>query len=91
MKDEGGAYTKKEQTLDVVKRAKPSDYVYTETEVISIQTAVENALQEAKESGEFKGDKGDAGADGADGSGCPPPKDWASDMICAIFSGSPKI
>ena len=64
VKDESGAYTKKEQALDVVKRAKPSDYVYTETEVITIQTAVENALQEAKESGEFKGEKGDTGATG---------------------------
>ena len=63
-KDVNGAYTKKEQILDVIKRAKPSDYVYTETEVITIQTAVENALEEAKESGEFKGDKGDKGDDG---------------------------
>ena len=54
VKDESGAYTKTEQAFDVIKRAKPSDYVYTETEVITIKTAVENALQEAKESGEFK-------------------------------------
>ena len=64
VKDESGAYTKKEQAFDVIKRAKPSDYVYTETEVITIKTAVENALQEAKESGEFKGDNGQNGADG---------------------------
>ena len=64
VKDESGTYTKKEQALDVIKRAKPSDYVYTETEVITIQTAVENALQEAKQSGEFKGEKGDTGATG---------------------------
>ena len=57
VKDEGGAYTKKEQTLAVIKRAKPSDYVYTETDVITVKTAVEKALEEAKESGEFKGDK----------------------------------
>ena len=63
-KDENGAYTKKEQTFSVIKRAKPSDYVYTETEVISIQTAVENALEEAKESGAFKGDSGANGKDG---------------------------
>lgn len=63
-KDDSGSYTKKEQTLDVVKRAKPSDYVYTETEVITIQTAVENALEEAKESGAFKGDSGASGKDG---------------------------
>lgn len=64
VKDESGLYTKKEQTFTVIKRAKPSDYVYTETEVITIKTAVENALQEAKESGEFKGEKGDTGATG---------------------------
>ena len=56
--DESGAYTKMEQAFDVIKRAKPSDYVYTETEVITIQTAVENALEEAKDSGEFKPVKG---------------------------------
>ena len=64
VKDESGTYTKKEQALAVTKRAKPSDYVYTETEVITIKTAVENALEEAKESGDFKGDKGDKGDDG---------------------------
>lgn len=67
VKDEGGAYTKKEQTFAVIKRAKPSDYVYTETEVITIQKAVQNALQEAKESGDFKGEKGDKGDRGNDG------------------------
>ena len=74
-KDDGGSYTKKEQTIVVTKRAKPSDYVYTETEVISIQTAVENALQEAKESGDFKGEKGDTGATGPMG---PAGKDGAN-------------
>ena len=58
VKDDSGSYTKKEQTFTVIKRAKPSDYVYTETEVITIKTAVEKALEEAKESGEFKGEKG---------------------------------
>ncbi len=64
VKDEDGAYTKKEQALDVIKRAKPSDYVYTETEVITVKTAVEKALEEAKESGDFKGEKGDKGDKG---------------------------
>jgi hypothetical protein len=67
VKDENGAYTKQEQTFEVINRAKPSDYVYTETEVITIQTAVENALREAKESGDFKGDKGEKGDTGAQG------------------------
>ena len=67
IQDENGAYTKQEQTIDVIKRGKPSDYVYTQTEVITIQAAVENALEKAKESGDFKGDKGDKGDTGADG------------------------
>ena len=33
--DENGNYTKQEQTLNVNKRAKPSDYVYTETEILT--------------------------------------------------------
>ena len=65
--DENGAYTKQEQTIDVIKRGKPSDYVYTQTEVITIQAAVENALEKAKESGDFKGDKGDKGEQGERG------------------------
>ena len=67
VKDDSGSYTKKEQTFTVIKRAKPSDYVYTETEVITIKTAVEKALEEAKESGEFKGEKGDKGDRGERG------------------------
>lgn len=67
VKDENGAYTKKEQTFVVTKRAKPSDYVYTETEVISIERVVNDALEKAKESGEFKGDKGDKGDKGEKG------------------------
>ena len=65
--DENGSYTKQEQTIDVIKRGKPSDYVYTQTEIITIQAAVENALEKAKESGDFKGDKGDKGEKGEKG------------------------
>lgn len=61
VKDENGAYTKKEQTFVVTKRAKPSDYVYTETDVITVKTAVDKDLEEAKERGDFKGEKGDKG------------------------------
>lgn len=39
----------------VMARPKPDDYVYTETEVYTIKTAVEKALLDAKESGEFDG------------------------------------
>lgn len=45
IEDEEGAYTKKEQTFRVIKRAKPSDYLYKETEIIS----AEKILNEAKE------------------------------------------
>lgn len=62
--DKSGAYTKQEQTFEVIKRAKPSDYVYTETEVITIKAAVNDALEKAKENGEFKGDTGERGEDG---------------------------
>lgn len=65
--DDDGGYTKEETVITVNKRPKPSDYVYTETEVITIETAVNKAIEKAKESGEFKGDKGEDGKDGADG------------------------
>ena len=48
----------------VKKKTKPNDYVYTETEVANINSVVENALQQAKESGDFKGDKGEKGDKG---------------------------
>lgn len=44
--------------LPVIKRPKPTDYIYTETEVVTVERAVEIALEEAKESGDFKGDPG---------------------------------
>lgn len=47
-----------ECTISVRNRAKPADYVYTETEIYTIKTAVDAALQEAKESGEFNGKDG---------------------------------
>lgn len=45
----------------VEKRPKPDDYGYTETELYTIKTAINIALEEAKNSGDFKGDKGDDG------------------------------
>ena len=48
-------------TISVRNRAKPADYVYTETEVFTITNAVERALEEAKESGEFNGKDGKDG------------------------------
>lgn len=53
--------TKHSEQFMVLQRTKPADYVYTETEVLTVEKAVEDALQAAKESGDFKGDKGDKG------------------------------
>lgn len=44
-----------EKIFTVEQRAKPSDYVYSETELYTITTAVNKALKDAKESGEFDG------------------------------------
>lgn len=45
--------------LPVIKRPKPTDYIYTETEVVTIERAIEAAVEEAKATGNFQGDKGD--------------------------------
>ncbi len=61
-----GSKTMIERNFIVKARPKPPDYIYTPTEIYTIDEAVEKALQEAKDSGEFKGDKGDDGKDGHD-------------------------
>lgn len=61
------AYTKRSFVIEIWERPKPDDYVYTETEVKTWETAVEYALQEAKESGAFKGDRGEKGEKGDTG------------------------
>lgn len=71
-----------ERTFSVRNRAKPGDYVYTETEVLTITTAVEKALQEAKESGEFDGKDGIDGKDGKDG------KDADVSIVANALKGS---
>lgn len=48
----------------VEKRPKPDDYVYEQTEVLTIESVVEAALLEAKESGEFDGEPGKPGKNG---------------------------
>ena len=53
--------------FEVKPRPKPDDYIYTETECITIQDYVDRALEEAKESGEFDGKDGKDGNDGNDG------------------------
>ena len=54
----------------VVPREKPADYVYTQTDVLTVDAAVAAALKVLKDSGEItgpKGDKGDTGAVGPQG------------------------
>lgn len=58
---EDGRRTVESTTFHVFASAKPSNYVYTESEVLTIERVIEDALQKAKDSGEFKGDKGDPG------------------------------
>lgn len=60
-----GDYTKYEACFKVNAKSKPLDYVYTEDELWTAEKAVEEALEEAKASGEFKGEKGDKGEPGA--------------------------
>lgn len=48
-------------------RKKPSNYIYTETEKYTVSEMLKDALEEAKASGEFKGDKGDKGDKGEPG------------------------
>ena len=50
-----GEATKHCATFEVVKRTKPDDYIYTEEEFWTVEKAVEEAIQEAKENGEFGG------------------------------------
>ena len=57
--------TKKKAYFLVLARTKPSDYIYTETELYTVEEMVEEALQAAKESGDFKGEKGDKGDAGS--------------------------
>ena len=55
--DSDSTYTKVQKTFMVIPRAKPNDYAYTETEVLTFGTL----LEQAKKSGEFDGPKGDKG------------------------------
>ena len=61
IKTDSEKYTKKETWFTVIERPKPADYIYTETELYTVEEMLEEALQAAKESGDFKGEKGDKG------------------------------
>lgn len=61
------SYTKVEEVLEVKARCKPADYVYTETEIHTIEEHLARAIDEAKANGEFNGDKGEKGDPGETG------------------------
>lgn len=60
-------HTKTCKTFKVNARTKPADYVYTEDELWTAEKAVQEAIDEAMSSGDFKGDKGDKGDPGEPG------------------------
>lgn len=60
-------YTKIEEVFEVKARTRPTDYVYTETEVYTIEEHLARAIDEAKANGEFNGDKGEKGDPGETG------------------------
>jgi hypothetical protein len=64
VKTDNEKYTKLEAWFTVTARPKPADYIYTETEVYTVEEMLDEALQAAKDSGDFKGDKGDKGDPG---------------------------
>lgn len=66
VQNDGTAKTTYEHAFKVEQRAKPSDYVYEETEVLTITTAVNKALEDAKNSGEFDGEDGHTPVKGVD-------------------------
>lgn len=49
----GGRYTKESAKFKVNARSKPADYIYTETEIITVEKEVEKAIEEAREKGYF--------------------------------------
>lgn len=55
---EESGYTNTCVAFKVLTRPKPADYVYTETEIITVKGYVDDALRQAIESGEFDGKDG---------------------------------
>lgn len=67
VQEEDGIHTAIEKEYIVKQKPKPTNYIYTETERYTVEQYVDDALNEAKESGDFKGDKGDKGDPGKPG------------------------
>lgn len=64
IKNGDSEHTKESCVFEVKSRPKPSDYVFTKTEIHSIESVVKSALEECKKNGEFVGEKGDKGDKG---------------------------
>ena len=75
VKDDPGGRTICTEVFRVNERAKPDDYIYTETELWTAEKAVQKALQEAKDSGDFDGPPGPKGDPGEPGEPGEPGKD----------------
>ena len=73
-------YTKHCAKFDVVARTKPADYIYTETDIYTVEGALDVAIQEARDRGEFKADKGDKGDKGDNGGYYIPTVDSAGNL-----------
>ena len=61
------SHTEYDCVIPVVLRPKPENYIYTENEKYTVQEIVNDALQQAKDSGDFKGDPGERGEKGEKG------------------------
>ena len=64
VKDSAGGQTICTEVFRVNEKPKPDDYIYTETELWTAEKAVREALQAAKDSGEFDGPPGPKGDPG---------------------------
>lgn len=62
-----GKATRYDEVFKVKARTKPTDYVYTETEIYTIEEHLARAIDEAKANGEFNGEKGEKGDKGDPG------------------------
>ena len=75
--DELGSRTVVNKTLTVRPRLKPTTYIYTETEAVTVQSAVDKALKDVKQGPPGpagpQGSKGDTGERGATGPQGPKP------------------
>lgn len=81
--------TVEHKALLVRYREKPAGYVYTETEVYTVRAMVDQALAEAKERGDFKGDPGAPGKPPVKGEDYFTPEDQ-KEMVNAVLAALPR-